>query len=191
MAEEDKKNPFRERLLIAIGLVILVGAILFVMRHMENVKEFILNSGWIGMLVCVGVYGLLGASPVPSEPLTVLISTIYGPFTATMVAGTGNLLAAMMEYFIGERISNAADFIKQKEKIPFGLGKLPVNSWLFLMVARMIPGYGSKFVSVMGGLYRVPILRYAWTAAIPIYLGSAIFAYGGSSVVDLVSRLLR
>jgi len=159
--------------------------IVFISEKMEFVRNFIRSSGWIGLLISIALYGLLGLSPIPSEPLTVLLSTVYGPLTATLVSGFGNLLAAVMEYMIGEHIGNVASFEDRKKSLPFGLGKLPVNSIPFLLIARMLPGYGPKFVSIISGIYRVPMLRYLWTAAIPTFAGSAIFAYGGFGLLNL------
>lgn len=169
--------------LITLGIVVLI---LFISNEMEAVQNFIRSSGWIGLLVSIALYGLLGLSPIPSEPLTVLLSTVYGPLAATMVSGTGNLLAAVMEYFIGEHIGNFASFEKRKASLPFGLGKFPVNSIPFLLFARMLPGYGPKFVSILSGVYRVPMMRYLWTAAIPTFIGAALFAYGGFGLVSLI-----
>ena len=127
-------------------------------------------------------------TPIPSEPLTVLLSTIFGPLSATLVAGSGNLLAAMVEYYLGAHIGAIADFQTRKAKLPLGLGRLPVDSALFLLGARMMPGYGPKLVSVLGGVYRVPILRYVWTAAIPTFVGAAVFAYGGAGLFSLTGK---
>lgn len=182
MVEGKKNQPLV--ILIAVLLVVLV-AILVISRDMQQIREFIGRSGWIGLLVAVLLYGLLGASPVPSEPLTVLLSTVYGPFTATMVACVGNILAAVLEYFIGERLSNVTSFLQRKEKLPFGLGRFPIDSPIFLITARMLPGYGPKFVSLIAGMYRVPMYRYIWTTAIPTFLGAAIFAYGGFGLINL------
>lgn len=185
--EKNKQAGGKTRPLIAliIGTVLVIILIVVISRQMEDVREFIGQSGWIGVLASIALYGLLGASPVPSEPLTVLLSSLYGPMTATLVAGSGNLLAALMEYFIGERIGDVASFENRREKLPFGLGRFPVDSAVFLIAARMLPGYGPKFVSVISGVYRVPIWRYIWTAAIPTFLGAAIFAYGGFSIIHL------
>lgn len=152
---------------------------------MEDVRNFIAGSGWIGLLVSLGLYALLGASPIPSEPLTVLLSTIFGPLSATLVAGGGNLLAALIEYYIGEHIGNVASFEQRREKLPFGIGRFPVDSAIFMIIARMLPGYGPKFVSLVCGMYRVPLWRYIWTAAIPTFVGAAIFAYGGFGLLHL------
>ena len=180
---EKKSQPTR---LLIISVLILLVILFFVSREMETVKTFIRNSGWIGVVVSIALYGVLGASVIPSEPLTILIATIYGPLPATLVAGTGNLLAAVIEYYLGALIGDVTSFADRKSKLPLGLGKLPIDSPAFLVPARMIPGYGPKLVSVLSGIYQVPIWIYIWTAAIPTYLGAAIFAYGGFGLFKLV-----
>ncbi len=181
--EANTKNHNVRNLIIV--LIIIVVLVVVVSNKMDGVRNFIASSGWVGMLVSLGLYTLLGASPIPSEPLTVLLSTIFGPLPATFLAGTGNLLAALLEYYIGERIGNVASFEQRREKLPFGIGRFPVNSAIFMIAARMLPGYGPKFVSLICGMYRVPLWRYTWTAAIPTYLGAAIFAYGGFGLLHL------
>ncbi len=180
--EKPKNHNLRNLIIIVVVIVVLV---VVVSNEMEGVRDFIASSGWVGMLVSLGLYALLGASPIPSEPLTVLLSTVFGPLVATLLAGTGNLLAALMEYYIGERIGNVASFEHRREKLPFGIGRFPVNSAIFMIAARMLPGYGPKFVSLICGMYRVPLWRYTWTAAIPTYFGAAIFAYGGFGLLHL------
>lgn len=172
--------------IIVIVLSVILILVFLLSSELDAVRGFIQHSGWLGLLVSVLLYALLGASPIPSEPLTVLIATSLGPFTSTMVTGVGNLLSALIEYYLGHQISNASDFDKQREKLPFGLGKLPVYSPLFLVGARMIPGYGPKFVSVIGGMYRVSLWRYLWTTAIATFAGAALFAYGGFGLANLV-----
>lgn len=180
---EGKKHQHWISLIVV--LIIVIVAIFLLSRDMANIRKFIADSGWIGLAVSVLIYGLLGASPIPSEPLTVLLSTIFGPLNATIAAGLGNLLAALIEYYIGERISNVTDFSQKKQHLPFGLGRFPVDSPAFLITARMLPGYGPKFVSLMAGVYRVPLWRYIWTSAIPTFAGAAIFAYGGFGLLHL------
>lgn len=181
--EEEKKG--QPLVVLIIVLLVVLVLIFIISKDMAKVREFIRNSGWIGLLVSVLLYGILGASPIPSEPLTVLLSTVFGPFYATLAAGFGNLLAAMLEYFIGEHLGNVTSFMKRREKLPFGLGRFPVESPIFLITARMLPGYGPKFVSLIGGIYRVPLWRYIWTTAFPTFLGAAIFAYGGFGLLQL------
>ncbi len=173
---------------LVLSVLLLAALVFLVSREMNAIRTFIAASGWWGLLVAVLLYGLLGLSPIPSEPLTVLLGTIFGPLNATLAAGFGNLLAALVEYYLGTHLGAVADFQARKQHLPLGLGRLPVDSPLFLLGARMMPGYGPKLVSLIGGVYRVPIWRYLWTAAIPTFIGAAIFAYGGTGLFQLIHK---
>ena len=157
-------------------------AALFVTQDMNKIKAFISQAGAWGIAVSILIYAFLGVTLIPSEPLTLFIGALFGPVLATVIAGTGNTMSAFVEYYLGTHIGSATNFKEKKDKLPFGLGKLKVNSPMFLIGARMIPGYGPKIVSMMAGIYRVPLLRYLWTTAIPIFCGSAIFAFGGFGI---------
>ena len=122
-------NPKIDRTKLAVVLitvlVIILIVILILSRNMDGIREFLLRSGKIGLVISVGLYGVLGASPIPSEPLTVLLSALYGPFYITIVATLGNLLSALVEYYIGRKIGDVSDFERRRQKLPFNLGKIP------------------------------------------------------------------
>jgi len=94
------------------ALVIILIVILILSQNMDGIRAFLLRSGKIGLVISVGLYGLLGATPIPSEPLTVLLSALYGPFYITIVRHLGNLLSGMVEYYIGRQIGDISDFEK-------------------------------------------------------------------------------
>jgi uncharacterized membrane protein YdjX (TVP38/TMEM64 family) len=188
MVEITKTKPDRMRLaavLITVLVVILI-VILILSRNMDGIRAFLLRSSKIGLVISVGLYGLLGASPIPSEPLTVLLSALYGPFYITFVATIGNLLSALVEYYIGRKIGDVSDFERRRQTLPFHLGKIPVDSVVFLIVARFLPGYGAKFISVLSGVYHVRLWRYAWTTVFSTLIGAAIVAYGGFGILNLL-----
>ncbi len=189
--ETPKDDPPRpqNRTSQVLFLASLLLAVLIILSTLtedwQKIEDFIRGSGWWGALIGVALYGILGATPIPSEPLTILLTAIYGPWLTTLVCSVGNVLAALVEYFVGHQIGDAADFLKQKDRLPLGLGKLPVNSTLFLLGARMLPGYGAKFVSVICGIYRVPLWRYLWTTFLATSLGAALLAYGGFGIIQI------
>ena len=170
---------------LVVVLVIISIVILILSRNLDSIRAFLLRSGQIGLVICVGLYGLLGASPIPSEPLTVLLSALYGPLNITIVATLGNLLSALVEYYIGVKIGDASDFEKRRQKLPFGLGKFPADSVAFLILARFLPGYGAKFISVFSGISHVRLWRYIWTTVLSTLIGVAIVAYGGFGLLNL------
>ncbi|NTU74746.1 MAG: TVP38/TMEM64 family protein [Anaerolineaceae bacterium] len=180
--KEQKNNTVRTLLFITL-LMVVVGVFFF--SDMEKIKIFIVQAGAWGLLISIACYALLGLTPVPSEPLTILIGGMFGPLVATIVSGIGNILSAIVEYYLGKKIGQATNFMSKKEKLPFGLGKMPVNSIAFLMGARALPGYGPKFVSVIAGIYHVSMPRYIVTTAITTLIGSAIFAFGGFGLSKL------
>jgi uncharacterized membrane protein YdjX (TVP38/TMEM64 family) len=153
---------------------------------MSQIRQWISNSGWVGWSATVLIYAVLGATPIPSEPLTILSTTIFGPFDAALAASLGNLLSAMIEYYIGWQIGNVSSFEKRKERLPFGLGKLPVDSPVFLIGARNLTAYGAKFVSLAAGMYHVPLWRYTWTTLVSTVAGAFIVAYGGWGLLQLL-----
>jgi uncharacterized membrane protein YdjX (TVP38/TMEM64 family) len=159
-----------------------------VTRDMPAVHSFIRDRGPIGLLVSIPVYTSLGATVIPSEPLTLLVAGLYGPLVAAVIASIGNLGAAMLEYYLGTRLGSAAGYLERKQRLPFGLHRLPVNSPIFLIFGRMLPGYGAKLIGLLSGACRVPFGLYLWTSAIQTILGAATFAYGGWGVVELLKR---
>lgn len=181
--EQNKSKPLT--ILVVIVVLVLIIASL-ISKEMNQVLAFIGNSGWIGLLISIVLYGILGASPIPSEPLTVLNSTIFGPFNATLAAGLGNLLAALVEYYIGKRLNAVGNLSEKMKKLPFGLDRFPVDSPIFLIGARMLPGYGPKFVSLLAGVKHVSIWRYIWTTLVSTLIGAALFAYGGFGLLNLL-----
>lgn len=165
----------------------MVLAALIITQDMSKVKDFISQAGAWGIVICIIIYAVLGITVIPSEPLTFFIGVLFGPWMATLVAGFGNTLSAFVEYYLGTHIGSATNFVQRKDKLPFGLSRLKVDAPIFLITARMIPGYGAKFVSLLAGIYRVPLLRYFWTTAIPIFAGAAIVAFGGSEILILTN----
>lgn len=184
-AKSNRSNVIR---LLTASLLFLAVAGFIVWRDMTAIRAFITENGAWGIAVALIVYAILGATIIPSEPLTILIGALFGPWIATGVAAVGNLLAALVEYYIGRGIRDATSLSDQMHKLPFGLGKLPVNSLPFLIFGRMVPAAGPKLVSFLGGLYHVPLVRYIWTTLIPTAIGAAIFAFGGWGLGTFVPK---
>ncbi len=185
MEKESQKNKKFSVQMIVVSILILVIAVFFIYEDLDFIMDFIRKSGLWGIGISIILYAILGATVIPSEPLTVLNGAIFGPLAATLIAGTGNTLAALVEYYLGIKLGDTANFSERKQNLPLGLGKLPVHSALFLIGGRMVPGYGPKLVSVLSGVYRVPFYRYLWTTALPTFFGAAVFAYGGFGLFHL------
>lgn len=171
---------------LVILLVILIILVTYFSRQLQEVGNFIRQLGWLGWLASILLFGIFGITPIPSEPVTVLVTTIFGPLSAAAITALGHLLAAILEFWIGNKLGGLVNFNKLREKLPWGLNKMRMDSPIFLIVARMIPGYGPKFVSMNSGIYKVPLLRYLWTTILVTTLGALIVAFGGNRILLLL-----
>jgi uncharacterized membrane protein YdjX (TVP38/TMEM64 family) len=170
-------------LIILITLAVSAGIVFYISRSEAAVKQLIGDAGVLGPVVSVGLFAILGLSPIPSEIIVIIIGAVYGGWKGTVIAFIGNMVAAVIEYYVGGRIARMADFEERRQHMPFGLGRFPADSPLFLIAARIVPGYGPKMVGIVGGMYRVRLWRYLWTAAIPTAMGAAFFAFGGEGLM--------
>jgi uncharacterized membrane protein YdjX (TVP38/TMEM64 family) len=164
-----------------------IGASFFAITYdLSALKEILRKYEFYGAAACLVVYALLGPTPIPSEPVTLVILSWKGPVAAILIATLGNTLASIMEYYIGGSIGDIADFEKRKQGLPFGLGRLPIHSPVFLLFARMLPGYGSKLISLAGGVYRVPAWTYLWTSVVSNLFGAMLVTLIGMGLITLV-----
>jgi uncharacterized membrane protein YdjX (TVP38/TMEM64 family) len=185
MSEETKNKIWT-----VIGILLLIIVIYLLSTHTHFIELLLHRSGAWAPLVAILLYPLLAPTPITTDPITVIMGVVYGPLIGLTYAWIGNTLAALVEYYIGTKLQKVTNFEKAKGKIPFGLGKLPVNSVGFLVFGRMIPGYGGKIISILAGMYKVPLKRYLWTTAITNLFGAIILSYGGSSLVKII-RILK
>ena len=184
------KIKFSKERLITAGVFIFtfasaIAAVFYISRNSAQVKALITSLGFAGPLVGIALYPILGLSPIPADPLTVIIGAVFGPWGGAAIAWTGTLLAAILEYYIGTRLGSAVDFQERKRNLPFNLGELPVDSVWFLLGGRMLTGAGSKIVSYLSGLYRISLWRYLWTTGLSTLIGVVLFALGGAGLLQL------
>jgi len=170
--------------MLSIGLSAVVAV--YLAKHVTALEQFITRIGIIGPLISIALQTIFGASPIPTEPLTMVNGAVFGPLRGALISWIGYMLASFIEYLIGTRIGRATNFEEQREKMPFGLGRFPADSPWFLTLARVVPGYGPKMVGIVGGVYHVPLWRFVWTAAIPNAIGALVFAYGGHGLKMLL-----
>jgi len=176
-----------------LGILILIGVIYVLSKHTHSIETLLFEAGPWAPFVAILLYPLLAPTPITTDPITIIVGVIYGPLLGVLIAWIGNTLSALVEYYLGIKIEKSTNFKEYKGKLPFGLGKLPVNSVGFLIFGRMIPGYGSKIISLLAGIYRVPIKRYLWATAITNFLGSILLSYGGFGLIKVIkiSKLLE
>jgi len=182
----DTRKKIRNILISIIIFVLPIVLIVVFNREIKSIEKVIPALGIYAPLFSILIMGILSATPIPTDPIVILNGALFGSFTGVLVSWLGNNLASIIEYFIGKGLGEVANFEKTKKNLPFGLGKFPADSIWFLLGGRLIPQFGGKIVSLMGGCYRVPLRRYLWTAFLSNLLGSLLLAIGGYSLLNAI-----
>lgn len=168
-------------ILITFGLPI---AVIIIFRHdILNLEKLISSTGFLGPIISITLMGILSVTPIPTDFIVILNGAIFGPFMGVFTSWMGNNLASVIEYYVGRGLSEVSDFEKIKRKLPFGFNHFPADSAWFLFFGRLIPQFGGKIVSLTGGFYRVPMMKYLWTALLSNLFGSLLLAIGGYSLL--------
>jgi len=186
-----KKINYKIARNIVIGILTFglpIALIIIFSNDIKNIEKIIPATGLTGPLLSILLMGILSATPIPTDPIVILNGAIFGPWIGILVSWMGNNLASIIEYYLGRGLGEVANFEKIKSKLPFGLSRFPANSVWFLLFGRFIPQFGGKIVSLTGGFYRVPLVRYLWTAFLSNLLGSILLAYGGYSLLHVLIK---
>lgn len=170
----------KKKLLILSSLIIPIILSLLILKFWNYDERLLITAG---PLVSILLYGVFSFTPFPTDTLSILNGAVFGPLVGILLSWMGNNLAAYIEYFLGRSISHISNFEEKKGKLPFGLGKFPVNSPIFLIFARFIPWFGSKMVCLSAGIYKISFWEFTWTTFIVNLWGAFTMALLGYSLV--------
>ena len=177
-----KENKTTQVILVVLFLAAaIIAALTF---NLTAAKAFIQQNQRQATLISITIYVLLSFTFVPASPLTLFLTVMLGPLHAFLIAVTGNILAALLEYHIGSVVGDVLDFEANKRRLPFGLGDLPLSSPLLLMAGRMLP-VGKRGFSLVCGAYQIPLIRYLWTSALMYIIGATIVVLIGAVLIRL------
>lgn len=175
-----------EKIWMALSLVLIAAVFIFLSKNIKAVDMLIKDAGVLGPLVAVVAYVVLAPTPISTDPISVFTGVLFGPVLGLFVAWIGNNLGAVTEYIVGRSVGRSEKLSFLKEKLPFGLNKLPVTSPYVLIFGRAIPGYGGKVINFMAGMYEVSIKTFLWTTILINFIGASILSFGGYGVVKLI-----
>lgn len=181
----------RGRLLRLAGVILVVvlaiGAALLLARNLSAVQAAMATAGPWGPLAAVALLVLLSLTPVPAEPFILAFAALFPPLTVVLVASAGNFAATLVEYGLARSLMDRQQYAALLARLPPAMARFPVSSHLFMILGRLIPGVGPKTVSILCGLARVGLPRFAWTGLLTSALGGVVIGLAGTGLVSLVS----
>jgi uncharacterized membrane protein YdjX (TVP38/TMEM64 family) len=182
-----QKIKIRKRFWQGVSILLLVYVLYLTFRETEQITKFLLSAGSLTPLLTIIFLGLLGPTPIATDPIVMLMGVTYGAFWGMIIGAIGNTLAMFIEYYFGYKLAVYFDYDKGKDKLPKFIRKFPIDSWIFLIFGRMIPGYGSKIISLIAGAEKVNLKTYLWTSVLSGIFGAALLSYSGVEILKLLT----
>jgi len=178
MVFSNWKTLFR---ILLILLALLAAVVVITRLDYVRIEAFITDHPGQAIVVAFLSNFLLSLTLLPTIPLTIFLALLLGPIPTILLTTLGNTLASFLHYETGKRLGSRINFEQRRSSLPFGLGKLPIDSPLFLLVSKFIPGD----ISFVCGAYRLELLLFTWTTLASHSLAAAIVAYTGRGLLQL------
>lgn len=166
-----------------VSLFIVVLLLYYTFKETDKITKILLEAGPLTPILAILILTLLGPTPIATDPLVILMGVTYGPFWGMVIGAIGNTLAMFAEYYFGYKLAEIFEYEKRKETLPKFIRKFPANSPIFLIFGRMIPGYGSKIISLIAGAEKVGFKTYLWTSVLSGIFGAFLLSYSGVEII--------
>lgn len=175
-----------ERIWTVVTVLLIILTFYFLGKNLNFADIVIKKAGIFGPVATVVIYAILAPTPISTDPITAVSGVLLGPVLGIVVAWIGNNLGATVEYFIGKKVGRSERFSSVKDKLPFGLNKLPIESPYVLIFGRAIPGYGGKVINLMAGIYEVSFKTFLWTTVLINLVGAILLSFGGYGLLKVI-----
>jgi uncharacterized membrane protein YdjX (TVP38/TMEM64 family) len=172
-------------------LILLVSFALaaVVVSHRPWVELLLVRLGPLAMPLAVFVFAVVASAPFSvTDALAIMNGVLFGPLWGSVVNALGLVLAAVIGYVVALRTSEAFDVAKNVARLPGWARHFKIGSPAFLIVVRVIPGFGGTIATQTAAALRVPILRQIYTmcaVAIPVCTVLAVFGDAASDYIEM------
>jgi uncharacterized membrane protein YdjX (TVP38/TMEM64 family) len=159
----------------------------FVVAQRPGVEHFLGVLGPLAVPLAVLIFAVVASAPFSvTDALAVMNGVLFGPWIGSVVNAIGIILAAIIGYSVALRTSKLLNIEAQVGRLPGWVRHFKIGSPMFLIVVRIIPGFGGTIATQTAAALRVPILRQIYTmAAIAIPI-CTLLAVGGDAVANYV-----
>ena len=170
------------RRLSGIGLLVLSFALAaIVIRYQPYIEQHILRP--IGPKVAIplatAIFAVVASAPFSvTDALAVMNGVVFGRFWGSIIDIVGIVFAAMLGYWVNRHATHLLDLPKALERLPAWVRRFRVGSPLFLILVRVIPGFGGTVATATAAAFRVPLWIHVLTMsaiAIPLCVLLTLF----------------
>jgi uncharacterized membrane protein YdjX (TVP38/TMEM64 family) len=167
------------RILLLLALIVLTIALII---NREEIQRFS-RLGYLGVFLVSILANATIIFPLPGVVFTSAMGIVYDPLLVAIAAGTGAALGELTGYlagYSGRFVIARQDWYDRVVKWMSHYGNLTVLSLAF------IPNPLFDIAGIAAGVLKMPILRFLLWCAIGKILKMMLFAYGGSTLLQIL-----
>lgn len=151
-----------------------------VIRYQPAIEHYIrIIRPVVAVPLATLVFALVASAPFSvTDALAVMNGAVLGPFWGSIANAVGIILAGFGGYWINRRASHLLDLDAALARLPAWVKRFRIGSPTFLVVVRIIPGFGGTVATASAAALRVPVWIHVLTmsiVAIPVCTVLAIF----------------
>lgn len=151
-----------------------------VIRYQPPIEHAIRSVGpGVAMPVATAIFAVVASAPFSvTDALAIMNGAIFGPLWGSVINAVGIVIAAAIGYWINRHASTLLDLDAALARLPAWVKRFRIGSPMFLIVVRVIPGFGGTVATASAAAFRVPIWIHIFTmsiVAIPLCTILAIF----------------
>lgn len=183
-------------LVVFIGVIIAVrqspiGSVLTfdnLKQHREELLVLVRDHYALSVVLFVVLYIVVAGLSIPGAVvLTLGGGFLYGTALATLYVNLGATAGAVLaflaaRYLLGRQLQD-----KYRQQLDRFNREMEASGSRYLLTLRLIPIFPFFLINFLAGLTRVPLRTFAWTTALGIIPGTAVFAYAGRQIGSINS----
>lgn len=172
---EGAQNNKTLRVVFSAALMVIM-IVISIKLDINNAEVFLENHQKQAFFIGLMIYFIFSFTFLPTSPLTIFNAILLGPLEAVAISATGNLLSAVVGYFLGKTLVMSQNLENFKNSLPGWARKYDINSPIFIILGRMLP-IGRIPLSYLCGAYRVPFFQYCWSSLVVYIIMASIISF--------------
>jgi uncharacterized membrane protein YdjX (TVP38/TMEM64 family) len=173
------KGVIRVLILFSVIALISAAAIYREQLDVQQIHEWIDQTGFLAPLLIMVLYALATVSFFPGSVLTLLGGALFGPVLGTFYNLTGATLGALLAFLIARYL--ASDWVEQKTtgRARTLVKGVEAEGWRFVAFVRLVPLFPFNLLNYLLGLTRIPFLQYVIASYVFMLPGAIAYTYLG------------
>ncbi len=183
---KGKRLSKRQLTIIRIIVLILVIALTVILVIYRDQVQKLESYGYPGIFLFSILANATILIPVPGVVFTSAMGAVFNPFFVALAAGAGAALGELSGYLAGFSGRAVVENSKRYERL---VGWMRKNGDVTILVLAFIPNPAFDLAGIIAGVLKMPVGRFLLNCVIGKILKMLMFAYAGSWLIELLSRL--